>query len=483
MHGHLRALAKEVPAMTHAYCILAHNEFPLLTRLVSTLDYPCNNLYIHIDKKVSGEVFQQVKSTLEDTVRHASIAFTPRRVDISWGDFSMVEAELLVLREASAAHHDYYHMMSGVDLPIKPHSEILRFFEEHAGEEFIQGYAVPPRSPERLRMRYYFPFQHTVGHHYFRPLGLLQDLLLLPQALVGVNRLRRLPGLHKGSQWFSATHAFVTDLLEFYSHEEHLRPYRMTLCPDEIFVTTFAFTGKYRENILLYKRYPNDERLLPSNMRLVVWEKRGAGSPMTYDMDNLSRLMESDQLWARKFSFDKHPDVVEAVLESISPDAHSLFGSELLFQLVNTDPEDDAQREALHAAIDQLPHELLLRLPDTKICEARSYAIAALINADWDSPERQAFLARYVDWQYSVSMTDREDLERMIQAVNQLEDLKALKRTAKWVKRDCRYFKREITKRGHKDDDRHARYVTLAANFNIYYEAILGCIKELKKAK
>jgi len=305
--------------MTHAYMILAHNEFALLARLVSVLDYPCNSIYIHIDKKVKDDVFGQVKRQLEGSVKQASLAFTARREDVVWGDFSMVEAELLLLREASAVHHDYYHLLSGTDLPIKPHSEITRFFEENAGREFIQGYRFPPRSATRWRLRYYYPLQHVVGRHLLGPLGLLQWALLLPQMLVGVNRLRRLPkDFYKSRQWFSATHEFVADLLEFYSRDENLRAYRMTMIPDESFVQMFAFHSKYRERIFLHKRYPGYDGLVCNNMRLDVWAKGFHGSPVTFTMDDLARIMESGQLWARKFSFEKHPDVVEAILERIA---------------------------------------------------------------------------------------------------------------------------------------------------------------------
>ena len=54
--------------MTHACMIMAHNEFPLLARLVSALDYPENSLYIHIDNKVKDDVFERVKRELEGAV-------------------------------------------------------------------------------------------------------------------------------------------------------------------------------------------------------------------------------------------------------------------------------------------------------------------------------------------------------------------------------------------------------------------------------
>ena len=309
--------------MTHAYLILAHNEFSLLARLVSALDYPCNDICIHIDKKVDDEVFARVKRQLEGATTRANLTFTPR-IGVVWGDFSMIQAELLLLREASQMHHDYYHLLSGVDLPIKSHEEITRFFEENAGKEFLAGHRFPPHSEVCRRIRYYYPFQHVVGHRYFLPLGLLQYAMLPLQALAGVNRLRRLPkaagqplGVYKGSQWFSVTHEFVTDLLEFFSREENLRAYRKTMCADEIFVTMFAFhSDKYRERIHC-ETWRGRE--YPSNMRCIWFGKNAwmTGSPMTHTMESLEWLLKTDCLWARKFSYEKHPDVVDAIMDRL----------------------------------------------------------------------------------------------------------------------------------------------------------------------
>jgi hypothetical protein len=207
-------------------------------------------------------------------------------------------------------------------------------------------------------------------------------------------------------------------------------------------------------------------------------------------MDDLPMLTQSKQLWARKFSYDKHPDAVDAVLERISrlpPRWESNFkdsfaglsGDDLLFQLAKADPQSDAERDALHEIIDQLPPELLLRLPNEELGDAKSYAIASLIDANWDSPARQAFLIRYAAFRYPVRMEEQEDLERMIRAASQLKDLKALKRTAKGTKRDCRYFKKAVKKR--REDSRHALYVKFEANFYAYRKAILARIKELKR--
>ena len=42
--------------MKHAYLIVAHTDFKILERLLDLLDYPGNDIYVHIDKKVSYDI-------------------------------------------------------------------------------------------------------------------------------------------------------------------------------------------------------------------------------------------------------------------------------------------------------------------------------------------------------------------------------------------------------------------------------------------
>lgn len=49
------------------------------------------------------------------------------RVDVRWGDYSVVEAELKLLRAAVAENYQYFHLISGMDLPLKPQAEIHVF--------------------------------------------------------------------------------------------------------------------------------------------------------------------------------------------------------------------------------------------------------------------------------------------------------------------------------------------------------------------
>lgn len=98
--------------MKFAYLILAHHNFSQLQLLLDLLDDKRNDIYVHIDKKIKETVvLNTVKSKLycvED------------RVNVAWGDISQIKAEYKLFRMAfNNGPYDYYHLISGDDLPIK----------------------------------------------------------------------------------------------------------------------------------------------------------------------------------------------------------------------------------------------------------------------------------------------------------------------------------------------------------------------------
>lgn len=111
----------------HAYMIIAHNEFDLLEILVRLLDDPRNDIYIHIDAKVKDFDFKSFQALTQ----YSRLRFTPRRISATWGDFSLVNTELLLLQTAVAGEdpaqpYAYYRLISGVDLPIKSNDDLRK---------------------------------------------------------------------------------------------------------------------------------------------------------------------------------------------------------------------------------------------------------------------------------------------------------------------------------------------------------------------
>lgn len=121
----------------HAYLIMAHNNFKVLEKIIELLDNKKNDIYIHIDKKVKFNYEEEKK--YKSMARNSKIKFLENRIKISWGGYSQIECELLLIKEAlkSEENYSYFHLISGVDLPLKNSDQIYNFFEKNNGKEFV----------------------------------------------------------------------------------------------------------------------------------------------------------------------------------------------------------------------------------------------------------------------------------------------------------------------------------------------------------
>lgn len=79
--------------MKIAYLIMAHNEPEVFKELVSALDYPGNDIYVHIDAK--SDIFQFCGIQ----TKYSKIIFTDR-VDNRWGSQRTIEAEIILFETA-----------------------------------------------------------------------------------------------------------------------------------------------------------------------------------------------------------------------------------------------------------------------------------------------------------------------------------------------------------------------------------------------
>ena len=109
----------------HAYLIMAHNDFYILEKLICLLDHDRNDIYIHIDKKVKEFDFDYYKNL----VNKSRLFYTEKRVDVRWGDYSQIECELTMLECAVKNGAQYYHLISGVDMPLKKAEEMHKFYD------------------------------------------------------------------------------------------------------------------------------------------------------------------------------------------------------------------------------------------------------------------------------------------------------------------------------------------------------------------
>ncbi len=269
-------------AQKHAYLIMAHGEFALLRDLVRALDDPRNDLFIHIDAKVPELPDVQTEK--------AGLFMLKTRIDVRWGDVSQIETELLLFKAAATkGPYAYYHLLSGVDLPLKNQDYIHHFFELHAGKEFI-GFAETALTPEIIRkvQRWHlFPRHFRDGDLITR---LLRSIFLRIQELAGIRRNRDI-AFCKGANWVSVTDAFVQ---YFLSNEEWVRKvFSHTFCADEMVLQTLCWNSPFRQKLYDIN---NEWR---GNLRLIGWKD---GRLQDWQATDYDLLTTSDALFARKFN-------------------------------------------------------------------------------------------------------------------------------------------------------------------------------------
>lgn len=279
--------------MKHAYLIIAHNEPEILQLLLSSLDDVRNDIYVHIDKKASfdGTMLRTVKSGLH---------VLPVRMDARWGDFSLVEIELLLFQEAySHGSYAYYHLLSGVDLPVKSQDYIHRYCDEHQGKEFI-GIAQHVSQRELdWRSQHWFVYSRDFqSGNLFKKI--VRGVLARMQSLIGYRRTSL--QVKKGSQWCSITHDFVQYLLQ---NKLLIRKiFNHTYCPDELFIQTLCWNSEFKNRIY----NPNDE--FEGCKRYIKWEN-GVLQPLT--LQEVDDMILSSRWFARKFTSDNKHVVMEVV--------------------------------------------------------------------------------------------------------------------------------------------------------------------------
>lgn len=266
--------------MKHAFLILAHNNFASLERLVSELDYPDNDIFIHIDSKCKR--YPQLH------VSHAGLQYTTVRVDVRWGDYSVVQAEYELFRTARAkGPYPRYHLLSGVDVTLKSQEQIHSFFDSFADREFI-GYTLLEPTPELVRkVNRLHLFPHSFQNASFTEKA-LRHLFIRLQEISGIKRNHDIC-FKKGSQWISVTDSMASLFLE--NEQWAKRTFSHTFCADEIVFQTLCWNSPLKDNIYSL------ESDAQGCMRAISWVN---GEMRSWSKEQIEDLRNGRYMFARK---------------------------------------------------------------------------------------------------------------------------------------------------------------------------------------
>jgi hypothetical protein len=287
-----------------AYLVFAYKNPQVLRRAIGTLSSEDSAFFIHIDLKRSIDEFS--------CIRGENVFFSQKRVPVYWGEFSGIDAILLLIRQAlqRAEHYDYFVLLSGSEYPLRSSEYIRTFLAENSGLEFMSLVKMPaPGKPISRINTLRFPSDKPLRRFAVRALAKL--------GLAQRDYRKYLGALepYAGDTWWALSREACEYILRFMESNRHVEKYfRNTFAPEESFLHTVMGNSPLR-------------RRIRRNMVYEDWSARGAHPGMITEAQ--IRLFEAQEkvcvqdmygagevLLARKFS-DDNLTLVERIDEMI----------------------------------------------------------------------------------------------------------------------------------------------------------------------
>ena len=307
--------------MKTAVLILAHQNKAQLDRLIGTLEHPDIDIYIHLDKKSPLSPGDFCRS---------NVRFTGKRVDVSLFEFSMVEAQIELLRTAcSHGEYGYFILLSGQCYPLRHVDDIHAYLENVYPRPLIE--VISPKIVTKFARQFQYP--HTLKRFRTGSFAFLKKYLptksiypykYVPEAIVFAATLlrglfvrspaKRLEEMgiepYFGTQWWILPDVAIDGILQCYDDPEFRSCMKDCFSCDETFFQTAIMRQADRLGISL-----NGDGYYRSKKWFTIFSQ---GHPILLTRDHYGQLIGSGMLFARKFDMDTDAEILDML------DAHSL---------------------------------------------------------------------------------------------------------------------------------------------------------------
>lgn len=283
--------------MKLGFIILAHNQPDAVRHLVGILAGAGHTVVIHFDKKAPAAQHDAVRS-LEQA--HPGQVHVVSQVHCVWGEWSLVEAVLVALREFERMPEkpEYIHLMSGADFPIRPIADLEEFLRRNPDKDFIECCDISQRRWVKgglslERFRFFFPVNFRTSRGTF-------DRLVRWHRKLKIRR--KIPlGMtpHMGSQWWTLRWDTCARILDFLKKNPPvIRYFRSTWIPDESFFQTVLAHLVPRREI--------------ADLQLILHHLTPTGRPYVVYPDHIHLIRKLPHFFVRKVA----PSTLDALWEA-----------------------------------------------------------------------------------------------------------------------------------------------------------------------
>lgn len=293
--------------MRHAILITTHDNVEISKNLLSLYDDKNIDFYFLIDKKVKS----YNEEVLKDICKKSNVYFVPK-INIYWGSFSQIQAEYILLENAVKKSYDYYHLISGCDIPLYTKNEFFDFFEQNKGKEFVEysPKEIAEKNKVQDRVKYYYAFMESVREKSAikrKPKTFLREFFLKLQKLLKIDRTKG-KEFQYGSNWFDITDDFAKYVLK--NKPWVIKHFKKTCCADELFLQTLLFNSPFYSNN--YYCLNEKNRILQRN-RYTDWTR---GQPYTFKKEDYNEIINiKESLFIRKFNYKNDAEIVNKLFD------------------------------------------------------------------------------------------------------------------------------------------------------------------------
>lgn len=248
--------------MKHAICVIGYGSSRVLQETINHLDSPNIDFYIHWDKKYPLPKLQS---------KFSKIFLLKNRVNVHWGTYTQIQAELNLLKAVKDSNYDYVHLISSTDIPLMT----LSYFENFFKKDFYIGFQHPLGPNVYKRLSYYYPIDKL---NISNKLWLIKIIKVI-NILFGVDRLKnQKERIKKGPQWFSIKGKYINRILSF-----DTSIFKNTFLCDECFIQTIfgdIDTGLSIDDNMQAARY-------------IKWNgRKNSPHPVTFNKNDISELKQ-----------------------------------------------------------------------------------------------------------------------------------------------------------------------------------------------
>lgn len=292
------------------FVLLTHEKPYQILRLIKRLNFMFDDPPI-----VCHHDFSKCPLSLDEIP--GNVSFVKPHIQTVWGDWSLTEAtlngiELLFNRDDAP---EWFILLSGTDYPIKPAHKIISDYKSSEYDahilstKLVRG-ELKNKVEKTAYMQYrMLRFKYPSFVHILQSIRtgtwFKQDIFMKkPKYTKWFIPFTDDFHCYSGSQWFSATRKAAEYILEFHATNRRVRNhYKKVQCSDESYFQTILNNSAHFNISTTYWRY-------------VEWVENYA-HPKELRMEDLEKLLRSEDHFARKFNMDKHPEILDRLDEHI----------------------------------------------------------------------------------------------------------------------------------------------------------------------